>query len=505
MKPRSPQRPPNSEENAVVQAADPVSRHLLPGLALVVYFVSAAPYLGQWDTFDYLKQIVTHSLSDLGTGRPVYIAYNIALWETARSLFGLAPRRVEAVAMAGTVLLGATGILLFQRLACRMLAPRAARMAALGLLASPIYSVYSGYIMTEVPMLVASLAAALLLWAGREPAPMRDLAAGACFGLAVGIREQALTLAAGYAWIIWVRRSGAGARLRSLGYFVAASGIMIVAPVAAICSLDPAAFESRLRTWLAAIPMHGIHLWTNIEATLLYTLVIAPASWIALAAAGAAKLRRARPARSAQEAAIPSPGWGILCCLVLPAAALWRDADVQIHPRYLLVVLPAALILCAAVYHARWPSARAAAGWAVFHVAVFAVSWAAMLPYRQLQWEKVQYAHKVVEAVPGAALLIAGSYSPVLDYYRGIGERPEWRILWSGWGWSGERARSQILQSWRENTPVYLCDGPLAWFFFEGERLDLHPLLKQSDPKQIFPGLLRIDPRPNGAAAADKR
>jgi hypothetical protein len=250
--------------------------------------------------------------------------------------------------------------------------------------------------------------------------------------------------------------------------------------------------------------MHRIHFWTNIEATLLYTLVIAPASWVALAAAGSARLRRPRAA-SPPEDAIPSPLWGILCCLVLPVAALWRDADVQIHPRYLLVVLPAALILCAAVYHRRWPSARAAAGWAVFHLAVFAASWAAMLPYRQLQSEKVQYAHRVVEAVPGAALLIAGSYSPVLDYYRGIGERPEWRVLWSGWGWSGERAQSQIVQAWRENLPVYLCDGPLAWFFFEGERLDLHSLLKQSDARQIFPGLLRIDPRQNGAAAAGRR
>ena len=62
---------------------------------------------------------------------------------------------------------------------------------------------------------------------------------------------------------------------------------------------------------------------------------------------------------------VPHSGWGALCCLALPVASLWRDADVQIHPRYLLVALPAALVLCAGLYRRWFPSDGAAAVWAV--------------------------------------------------------------------------------------------------------------------------------------------
>ena len=38
-------------------------------IACLLYFAGRAPFAGQWDSFDYLKQIATHRLSDLGFGR----------------------------------------------------------------------------------------------------------------------------------------------------------------------------------------------------------------------------------------------------------------------------------------------------------------------------------------------------------------------------------------------------------------------------------------------------
>src|SRR5881296_3689013 len=83
---------------------------MLAIMAGVLYFAARAPYLGQWDRFDYLKQIVTHRLSDLGFGRPFFIGYNIVLWETTRKIFGLAPLQVERVVPLGTLLLGSLGV-----------------------------------------------------------------------------------------------------------------------------------------------------------------------------------------------------------------------------------------------------------------------------------------------------------------------------------------------------------------------------------------------------------
>ena len=170
-------------------------------IACLLYFAGRAPFAGQWDSFDYLKRIATHRVSDLGFGRPVFLAYNIALWETLRKMFGLGLHRLEVVAMAGTVLLGGIGMWLFLCLARKLLPPRVAQMAALGFLLSPLYAVYSGYVMTEVPMLAALLAAAVLLW-DSEAGGGKDLAGGALFGIAVGIREQGATLAGAFLWIL---------------------------------------------------------------------------------------------------------------------------------------------------------------------------------------------------------------------------------------------------------------------------------------------------------------
>src|SRR5439155_24366639 len=186
--------------------------------------------------------------------------------------------------------------------------------------------------------------------------------------------------------------------------------------------------------------------------------------------------------------------WGFALSLGLPIAVLSRDADVQVHPRYLLVVLPASMILCASLYR-RWaPSPRAFWVWTALHLLAFGATWAAVRPFRQVQHEKKEFAQTVRERVPGEALLLAGSYSPVFDYYRALGERPRWTILWSGWGWERNKEEAAILDAWKQGRPVYLCDGPAAWLYFEDQRLDLHFILLPKRKELVAPGLLHVYP-----------
>jgi 4-amino-4-deoxy-L-arabinose transferase-like glycosyltransferase len=186
--------------------------------------------------------------------------------------------------MAGTVLFGALGIVLFQRLAQRILSPPAGGIAALALLLSPVYAMYSGFIMTEVPMLATLLAAALVLW---QPADRRrllcDVAGGVLFGLAVGIREQALTMGAAFLWIIWCRRPERNAGWRSTLRFCIAAGAVILAPAIALYVLDPAGFPERIRTWFHAVPLGSAQFRNNAEASVLYAFLICPGAWLAVA------------------------------------------------------------------------------------------------------------------------------------------------------------------------------------------------------------------------------
>jgi hypothetical protein len=486
---------------------------IFPAVACLLFLLNRAPFLGQWDSFDYVKQVVNHQFSDLAIGRPVFIAYNIGWWESMRWLLHLAPLQAETVMMYGIMIAGGLGVVLFMRFSYLLLSPQVSRMAVLALVVSPMYVIYSASIMTEVPMLVAALCAAVVLWDDRSDAQIyRNLAGGLAFGAAVGIREQALTLGAAYLWLLWVRRSGWRSRIQSLIIFSISSLAIILLPVGILYLKDPAAFARRLQDWFLSIPTERVHFPMNVEASFIFTLAICPGAWLGVLYAGVYQgwknLRHFRR-RSTECAAssgslsgevasrgggIPCLGWAVFCGLILPIAALWRDADVQIHPRYCLIALPASLIFCAAMFHRWLPSRRAAVAWAVLQVGVFGMAQIVIHPFRDLYDQKKEYALMVRTMVPGAALLIPGGYSPIIDYYRGLGDRPDWKVLWSGWRWNAKDAEKQITEAWRQREPVFLCEGPRAWAYFEDEWFDLFFFLRGHQREVIAPGLTRVYP-----------
>jgi hypothetical protein len=107
----------------------------------------------------------------------------------------------------------------------------------------------------------------------------------------------------------------------------------------------------------------------------------------------------------------------------------------------------------------------------------------------------MENARRMRDAVPGEALMVAGSYSPILDYYRGIGVRPEWQVLWSGWAWTPEAADSSIRKAWTDHVPVYVCEDPLGWRYFEPEYLHLLYFMEGCRKEAVFPEFFRIYPR----------
>jgi hypothetical protein len=482
-----------------------IFRHsfILPGVAFYLCLAGSAPFLGQWDSFDYLKQIVSHQLSPLGFGRPGYLAYNILLWESTKRVLHLEPLKVEGVVMIGTVLLGVLGVLLFRRLARCFLSPPASRMAALAFALSPVYAVYSGFIMTEVPMLVALMSSALILLKPNRRHPALSAAlSGVSFGMAIGIREQALTMGAAFLWLLCSRRE-AGKRVHAILVFGGAAAAVVLLPVLGFYFLDPAGFVGKIGIWLHAIPMGQVQFWKNIQASLLYVIAICPAAWMAAGAAGLHLFFKGRPLAfpkkgdgefPALEPAVQNPILGVFCCVAVPIVVLWRDADIQIHPRYALIALPGSIIFCSAIYD-RWiRSRKGPAIWAVVHVLVFGAAIAILSPFRQVQNEKMHFAEAVKDTIPGKALMIAGSYDPIFDYYRGIGVRPQWQILWTGWGPEPGAAENLIRKSWADQIPVYMSEDPLGWRYFEPEYLHFYFFLKDCRKEPVIPKLFRIYP-----------
>jgi hypothetical protein len=232
---------------------------------------------------------------------------------------------------------------------------------------------------------------------------------------------------------------------------------------------------------------------------LLFAFIVCPGAWIALAGAGIHHWRKKRQgnfdkARSGLKP-LAHPVWGFICCIALPILVLWRDADVQMHPRYLILILPASVIFCAALFR-RWVrSNKGLIAWAALQVLFFGVTLIAFAPYRQTQTEKMNFAQIIRKSVPDQGLIISGNLSPLLDYYRGIGVRSQWQILWSGWDWNMETVDTKVREAWNKGTPVYLSTLPLGWSYFEREFLEVHYLFQDCRKEKIAPNLYRIYPR----------
>jgi hypothetical protein len=90
--------------------------------------------------------------------------------------------------------------------------------------------------------------------------------------------------------------------------------------------------------------------------------------------------------------------------------------------------------------------------------------------------------------------MIAGNYSPILDYYRGIGVRAEWQIVWSGWDWNANAIEARVAESWNNHIPVYWSTDPPGWSYFERELLETYFLFKDCKKEQVAPHLYRVLP-----------
>jgi len=135
--------------------------------------------------------------------------------------------------------------------------------------------------------------------------------------------------------------------------------------------------------------------------------------------------------------------------------------------------------------------------WAAVQILIFGLALAALSPYRQTQTGKMEFARMMRDSIPDEGLLIAGNLSPILDYYRGIGVRPRWQILWAGWEWNVRSAETAVRRAWADGIPVYLSKNPSGWSYFETEFLDLHFLLKDCRQEPVAPMLYRVYPARN--------
>jgi 4-amino-4-deoxy-L-arabinose transferase-like glycosyltransferase len=161
----------------------------LIALALVLYFVD--PFIGDWDGLDYTMLSLTGYPSSMALGRNLFIFSNHALFVVARSLFQLQPENAYLLfkyAVVAQAPLAVVAVWVLARDVSGSL--YTATTAALLIVFSPVFVVYGGQVMTDVPsVLVLATALIVHLRGVRQRRLWLILVGAALMGLGVNLRE----------------------------------------------------------------------------------------------------------------------------------------------------------------------------------------------------------------------------------------------------------------------------------------------------------------------------
>lgn len=474
--------------------------------SFVIFYYYRNPFLGQWDSFDYTWRIIKNRPSDLFLGRSYYIGYNALIWGAAKRIVHLRPEEAYKVIQLTTILLGSLALVVHFVFVRELVSSEVALLSTIFLMLSPIYVLYAGCILTEVPMvffLNAGLAAYLHGLRTRKKGFF--ILGSSLIGFSVGIREPAVfffpLLVILPLLVMDSRRTAlAWALVGSLlALFVAAAG-----PIWFLAT-DYESYTSKIRHWSSHVqPNYHITL-SAVKTLLFYTLINSPAA-VVLTILGLinrfahkTKSSPSEPRREIEEQRAPSTKLLVFFFFasVLPLLLLLPDPDLRLHPRYELPSVPGITIMAAVFVNDFFSRSKIREAWK--RAFVVSVGLAVLLlasiwinGYNRSQRHKKDVMRYLLNATPPNAVFIAGSYTPNIEYYKQLHVRPDWRVIGSGWDWPKHDLPFIIKRYLREGRPTYLISDRYAWVNLEQERRDVEMMRRDFHFEKIAPELERL-------------
>ena len=156
---------------------------------LVLYFVD--PFIGDWDGMDYTVLSLNGYPSSMALGRNLFIFGNHFLFLTARTLFNVEPENAYLIFKYAVVAQAPIAVI-----ACWILARDisgslfTATTAALLIAFSPVFVLYGGQVMTDVPSVLVLATALIIHIRGVQQKKFWLVLLGAALlGLGVNLRE----------------------------------------------------------------------------------------------------------------------------------------------------------------------------------------------------------------------------------------------------------------------------------------------------------------------------
>ncbi|HWQ36373.1 MAG TPA: glycosyltransferase family 39 protein [Blastocatellia bacterium] len=431
-------------------------------LAWALAWLVRDPFIADWDGFDYAACIVQGVPSPLGLGRALFLAYNRALWLVAHHGFGLRPEDAYLVIKYGVMAQTGPAVVGLYALYRELTAERnAALLSALMVALSPLYVVYSGRGMSEIPgILLWSWSLWWMLRSLRQQRAGQYLMAAALFGLSANVREFAIFYLPVVALAGWLY----GQRWKvSLAAMALASLAAVAGPVFWLLSW-PEYYLPAVRTWYALSAHERLEHPVTIRNLWLlagYAFICSPAATLLAPVAFYNSARKLLSERHGRVLLCISL-FGLLSVIVLIA-----NHDLAVNPRYLLTGLVGIAPLCG-WWLAGWLSAtrwRRAVLSSLSALTLLSLIGMAIFLER-VQWPRTRaardYAVKI-SVLPEQAVFIVGRRTPLVNFHQRIGARPDWQTVPYGSGWPDDKLGEVIDSHLKAGRPVYVDFDAALW------------------------------------------
>lgn len=475
-------------------------------LALTLAILFADPFIGDWDALDYTINAVNGTPSTMALGRILFIFFNHGLWLFAHKLFHLPAEQAYLLFKYAVAVLGSLAVV-----ACWTLARDlsgsvyTATVAALLVAVSPVFVMYSGQVMTDVPsVLIVAVALVMHLRGLKSGRVWLVLCGAALLGAGVNVRETVMFYAPWLAFAPFV--CGWKFRAREIGWTLLACVLFLVMALAPFAAWYAANFHDYRASWQvwretmnAEIARHPVEL-SNLAQFLLFFFALSPMMVVALPVAVRQEWRRNKLSPLLLAALV-----GLFANLLL-----FFNYSTVINWRYFLTGLPALVPIAADFFmHSQLRQMRDArrAFWSVVAGIVFLT----LICGFYLQPVSSDYIRKRVEhknylerlrLLPRDAVVIAGGQTVAVNYWQGIGAG-EWQTIGTGSGWPGDKLIPLIERYLSEGRRVFLDADPRWWSpcgWQKEETIVLPSLETHFSFRRVSPTILEIRPTADASA-----
>jgi len=439
---------------------------LTPALvALVLTLIYLNPFIGDWDGLDYTVFSLRGEPSSMALGRSLFTLFNHGLYALAHALFGVRPEQAYLLFKFAVVAQTPLAVIVCWVLARDLTGSvRSATVAALLVALSPMLVIYGGQVMTDVPSVLLSASALVIHLRGVQKRRVWLILLGAALlGLGVNLRETAGLFLPWFVLAPFIggwklnRRNIALVGLSLIVFFVFAFGIW------AAWFISNPGYRRDWHIWLSSMQSesarHPIGV-ANVRPFFVYFFLAAPLVVVGLPIAAWKEWRARGLTLTLLSAAVG----------LLATAMLFFNYSTTINWRYFLTGLPA-LAPLAGDFYARIEAKRFGSARRGFVTALVGIAFIGVLMILLVPPAGNEYFNRLALArtyderlklMPKDAVVIAGSQTIAVNYWRGIGAGG-WDAIGVGAGWPQGKLDHTIENYLKSGRRVFLDTDPRWW------------------------------------------